>query len=574
MSPVKWILFVMAVVASALAWLYLAPQRVGGPVAYVIISGNSMEPRLKAGDLVLVREEPSYEVGEVVAYDSEDLGQIVLHRIVDRAGAAYVFKGDNNGFMDPERPVLSQLIGMEWVHVPYAGRILEPLRVPRNAALLAGALVLVGLAGSGAGRRRKRRGSHRRGRSRPARRRRRRREIVTMHGQSESWRQTGQGTSIPRWSGHRAISAAGILAALLVLLILVGLVSMTRDAERMVGERIEYSHSGGFSYSADAPEGPLYTDLVETGDPVFLKAIEEVEVRFDYELNAPASDVRGSYQLAAVLSDELGWNRIIPLQERTVFEGPTFSAHATLDLARVRSLIARVQSITGIQEDTYSLDVEPQVRVEGAVAGQETEDAFSPRMSFELQLLALRYIDDSGGTNALEPNESEDVTVPRIEPNRFALGPLDLPIATMRSMALVGIPVVLVPLLILCFLVLRAMKQGEAARIHLRHGDLIVPIRTAPVEAGPVLEVEDFESLIKIAEQTERFILHLRGAGLDEYFVEDGGSWYRYKTYERSEQEPGGGSQEEVERERPGAADHSEPAWGGSPPPPEDLGGG
>lgn len=541
----RWIYLGIAIAASALAWLYLAPQAVGGPLAYVIVTGNSMEPRIGAGDLVLVREALDYQDGEVVAYDSKELNRTVLHRIVRGDEAGFVFKGDNNGFIDPERPGRSQLIGVEWVRVPSAGRIVEFLRVPRNAAVMAGVFALIVLGGPSAGRRRRRRatrhdspletqGSSRRSPERVGRLR----EIPMTDRSHDEGQPPGKRT--PR-GGRGALPAVGVLAALLVLLILVGIASFTRAGERTVSEQITYSHSGRFSYSADAPKGPLYDGSIQTGDPIFLRVIEQLEVGFQYELSAPSSDVRGSYQLAAVLSDDNGWSRTIPLQEPAEFEGPTFSAHATLDLTAVRRLIQKVQTRTGIAQDTYGLEVRPEVRVEGTVAGQGTEGSFSPAMSFDLQTLVLRYAAEADGASALTPSQNEDVVVPHLEPNRLVLGPLDVPLTTIKTVVLVGVPIVLIPLLILVFLVLGAMRRGESARIHLRHGGLIVPIRTAPSSPGAVLEVEDFESLVKIAVQAERFILHLRGDGGDSYFVEDAGSLYRYKSYEQIDEAGGAG---------------------------------
>ena len=89
-----------------------------------------MEPHFHSGDLALVRSQSSYHVGEIVAYHSNAFHTIVLHRIVGRAGDRYVFKGDNNNFVDFEHPARSQLIGALWLHVPGVGARLESLRSP------------------------------------------------------------------------------------------------------------------------------------------------------------------------------------------------------------------------------------------------------------------------------------------------------------------------------------------------------------------------------------------------------------------------------------------------------------
>ena len=94
-----------AIISALLAiglWLAIAPASLGGQLSYVITHGNSMEPRFRSGDLAIVHPSSTYDVGEIVAYQSNTLKRLVMHRIVDRDGAAFVFKGDNNNFLDPE----------------------------------------------------------------------------------------------------------------------------------------------------------------------------------------------------------------------------------------------------------------------------------------------------------------------------------------------------------------------------------------------------------------------------------------------------------------------------------------
>ena len=85
-------------------WFYFAPASVGGSTNWVVTDGISMEPRFHAGDLVLVRAQSDYRVGQIVAYHNKQLHTIVLHRIIGRAGSRYIFKGDNNNFVDFEHP--------------------------------------------------------------------------------------------------------------------------------------------------------------------------------------------------------------------------------------------------------------------------------------------------------------------------------------------------------------------------------------------------------------------------------------------------------------------------------------
>lgn len=151
---------VLAVVLAALIWVGFAPPQIGGSTAYVITYGISMLPRFHAGDLVVLRKEPSYHVGEVAAYHNGQLGVVVMHRIVAIEGRHYVFKGDNNSFFDSFHPVRSQIVGAEWLHVPWVGTLLKDVRKPLVAAIGLGVLWIVTFYPRSRSRREKRRHRH------------------------------------------------------------------------------------------------------------------------------------------------------------------------------------------------------------------------------------------------------------------------------------------------------------------------------------------------------------------------------------------------------------------------------
>jgi signal peptidase I len=120
------------------AWATFAPPQLGGSTSYAITTGVSMLPHFHAGDLVLLRHESSYTVGEVAGYHNGQLGVTVMHRIVAIDGDRYVFKGDNNDFTDMFEPTAAQIVGAEWIHLPGWGNTLLTLRAPVVGAVLLG----------------------------------------------------------------------------------------------------------------------------------------------------------------------------------------------------------------------------------------------------------------------------------------------------------------------------------------------------------------------------------------------------------------------------------------------------
>jgi signal peptidase I len=147
---------VVTLLLAAAAWFCLGPVQLGGPTSYAIANGVSMLPRFHAGDLVILRRESSYHVGEVAAYHNGQLGIVVMHRIIAINNGHYEFKGDNNTFADSFEPTKAQIVGAEWIHLPGLGRYVLKLRNPAAAALLL-ALLWLGAFWPGTTTRRRRR---------------------------------------------------------------------------------------------------------------------------------------------------------------------------------------------------------------------------------------------------------------------------------------------------------------------------------------------------------------------------------------------------------------------------------
>src|SRR5205814_1325030 len=112
-------------------------------------------PRFHTGDLAIVHPSPTYRVGDIAAYHNRMLHTVVLHRIVAIDGDRYTFKGDNNSWLDQERPSRNQLIGTLVLRVPDGGIWLHRLTSPPALGLAAFALLATRAAAST--RRRKRR---------------------------------------------------------------------------------------------------------------------------------------------------------------------------------------------------------------------------------------------------------------------------------------------------------------------------------------------------------------------------------------------------------------------------------
>lgn len=147
----RWTAFLRAVsrVVGALALLWLIwPQSLGGTVAYVRVDGQSMAGTYADGDLVVVRSQPRYSVGDSVAYRIPEgafgAGAPVIHRLTGGDGEhGYITQGDNKPTPDPWRPREGDILGKAWLRVPAVGTTLEGFRSPVALGALCGVLAMI-----------------------------------------------------------------------------------------------------------------------------------------------------------------------------------------------------------------------------------------------------------------------------------------------------------------------------------------------------------------------------------------------------------------------------------------------
>ena len=115
------LVFALIVVAAFAIW----PVRLGGATSYIIIKGNSMEPKFHTGDLAVVRKQDSYRKGDIVAYRiparSAGAGHLVIHRIIGRSHGGYLMQGDNRTTPDSWYPKPTDVLGRFRLLVPLPG---------------------------------------------------------------------------------------------------------------------------------------------------------------------------------------------------------------------------------------------------------------------------------------------------------------------------------------------------------------------------------------------------------------------------------------------------------------------
>lgn len=493
----------VGIVAFAIIWIIFAPMSLGGQAAYVIINGNSMSPVYAKGDLVILRTISTPQVGDIIAYRHPEIGPII-HRIIDTSGKKFIFKGDNNGWIDSYQPEQTELIGKAWIHIPRLGTGILWLRQPLVMAALTaliGGLFMVDLFTG------------------PARKK----------------------------TGTRAEAApasigltSGLHEALLFLFTLVGLsglglgiLAFSAPETIPVPDNVEYAQTAAFRYTALADPAVYDTGVVQPGEPVFDKLTCNMDIALAYALSATQlADVQGTYRILARVSEVNGWNRTYELQPRTPFSGGAFNTRVALNLCEIRALTERVMELTGLQRTLFNVIITAQIDSHGSIGGRDVTASATPQLKFGLDNSQLYLMtDESGPSDALRWEQSGLLPGVRNAANSLALPGFSLPVSLARWLAMSMVLAALLGLAAVGIPMWLAARQDELALAYAKYAHLIVKIRgqSRPLGASlPTIEVASIDDLARIAQQAGMLIMENNVADQRQFVVFAHGQCFRY----------------------------------------------
>ena len=446
------------VVASAACVVLFLPANLGGAATYMTTHGNSMEPKFHTGDLAIVKPVNSYRVGDIAVYQSRTLHTLVMHRIVGREGNHYVFKGDHNSWTDKDRPTRADLVGKLWLEVPHGGAALDVVHrywmfiLPRRPAAALRHLRLRGAPPSPAA---PRDAQPRRQRFPVTRRRsvastahagaaRRSTKTARVHTARDgraidadpgpsirATRPGGGATGTRRRARRRAATRRGskrmrrlgaiqlVSGTVLVFCLVGGAFAWSHSPTDVGITPVAYRNQGAFTYTAPVPEGPVYgTRGLQTGDPVYLRLVSQLDVGFAYHLLTGAPHRRVGNCRAArrrERRDRLARDHRADSRDRLPERrGPAARDARPHDRSRPRSTAA--SGATGVHSTTATVAVVGDVHVSGRVDGRSFTDQFAPKLTFELDPLVMRLTEASAPTSS---TGSSSVSIrPAREPRR------------------------------------------------------------------------------------------------------------------------------------------------------------
>jgi signal peptidase I len=475
---------------------------ISGQVSYVVTDGVSMNPVYYQGDLVFVVKADSYHVGQIAAYHGSRPGQKVLHRIIggdDVAG--FVFKGDNNESIDPLKPTADKLIGRAALHIPKGGIWLKPLLGPSGLGML-GFLFVSGAAATRT--------------RREIPRGRRKKKVRAMSRQGGSW---ATATAVFKVVGRLPplLRAAAVLIALVTSLgIALGVLGWMKPVTKVEKASPGPEQSMTFAYTAKVPRSAAYDGTtVNSPDPIFRKLADKADLRISYHGHHGVFDVR------AELTNGSGWHTTLQLLPAKAFSGVSHDATMTLDLDAIDKRATDAATAIGIQPSPVTIAVTARVMSAG-------QSAFTAPLQLSLTPLELTLasdaslsVKDAGGGSAAT----------RVMREIKIFGSTIMTAAEARSYAVLLLLAALVGGAAVAFVARRGSPLHTRAEIERRYPQLLVPVEPMASPPGkPVVLVDNFPALVRLAERYGQMILTWRRPEADDFIVRDEGITYRYRV--------------------------------------------
>ena len=479
----RWAALLPLLAVAALIW----PISWGGRLGYVTTHGISMEPRFHTGDLAVVRPQRSYRIGEVTAYHNRMLHTVVLHRIVAVQGGRYTFKGDNNSWLDAQRPTGDQLIGSLVLRVPQGGLWLRRLTSSPVVGMVTFAIVAAG--GVRRGRRQGRMSRHAAPRYRP------------------------RGARRP---GHRIVARELVASAVVLLIGTLTGVTWFLPTTQVRRQSVPSPQTMTLSYTAVVRHSAAYDGSVVTApQPVFRKVTDVVTLRASYR------GTPGLLRVDAQLSTPGGWVSTVALSPPRTFTGTGYSLEVPVRLSGLDRRAQAAGRVTGLPTTPVTVTISPTVT-------DRDGHVFAPEFALTLTSLALATPADASRLTVTAAGTKTEMT-----PSPATLRVLRHTITVIRARRLTLVASVLA--IIALGAVLGAGRIGrahdEARQIQRRWRALLLDVQPMPTPPGrPVVDVPAFSALARLAQRYDLLVLHWARSGVHTYVVQDDSTIFRYRT--------------------------------------------
>lgn len=547
------ILVALMIVFLSALWISLAPVQLGGQVAYVIISGNSMEPSFHTGDLVIVQKTLTFKIGDIAAYNNTELRHIVFHRIIGKELDRFIFKGDHNTWVDSYRPLKQELIGKLWIHFPMIGKAIQWARLPINFTIIS---TLIGGIFMGTLLMEKSSNKSEKTNS-----------IKIFFESAKIWlfnkflsgresthmvvypeispeinlNSTSQNKIDERGLLYNRKHTEGIWSAFdeslffgLCILglgsLLVGFFAFTRPTLRTVQDDISYQQIGIFSYSGSASPGIYDSESIKPMDPIFQNLTCIMNTSFSYVLIGEKPEgLAGTQQMFAEISDETsGWKRTVPLTRASTFLGNSSNVKTDVNLCELEALTKTMEEATNYVAPYYILRILPRITISGKLLQRNLQDTFKPSLTFQFDKLHTYIVKSELNSDPLTSVTAGLITGTRIEPNTIPILGFEPEVGKLRLVALIGFILALAGLIFIIKIINR-LAIDKVAYIRLKYNSTILDVNNGDLEQdGKIIDLNTLDDLARLADRKNLMILHKSKNPLHYYYLQGDGITYRF----------------------------------------------
>lgn len=538
----SWISVASLIAALLALWWFVLPTHLGGRTTFFLTKGISMEPYLEEGDLAVLHKASSYQVGDVVAFHSDNMKAVLLHRIIDVDDTGRLTtKGDNNSEVDLDHPLPRDVIG-RLDHV-FEGAGKNFMWLKSTPVRIVGALLVAWAVYGALDNRRTRRTNDERDDDDPEKSRSRAHERHLSHF-LDATRQSRQ-----------AITTLVVILVASALVFTTTYLYKPRDAE----ETTTYALHGDFAYSAmTGPGGELiYRDgQVATEDPIYIALVDQLFVTYSFSIDSPSNyEGGGLLSTNLILTGPSGWNHTVVLQEPTPFEGTQYRAHALIDISELQGIVRRIAKLTNVATRKYVITLASTVELNGELGGEKFTQTLPSELAFNIDDQMMK-VQGSGGSAApdspsavaqtqtalkgLKTVKNGELTISGGIADHLSVLGLKIGVLALR---LVTLAVFLLSAIGLAWLMRSRRQQPKVdvedaavAKMLAKYKDWVIPVSTASLvtQDTEFVDVESLLALVKVAESHRSLILK-QDAGSEQVFMVSHGNLayrYRHRTHE------------------------------------------
>jgi len=537
-------------VLTITVWVAFAPIQAGGQSAYIMVIGKSMEPNFHLGDMIIVRQNPHYNVGDIVAYKNMQMNSNVFHRIIGQEGGRYIMKGDNNAWVDTYRPLPEEVIGKLWVDLPGAGNIIQRIRTPLNMAIIIG--VVAGLFLFSSMKEMPKGGKHMTKKSFRERIKDLTPRFKFGNGSPQKAPASNPDplpgpdqqeilpeTFAPSKKQPSEFIGSGIEIIFFTLgltaftSLILGIISLTRPLMVSEPDDVNYQHIGIFSYSASAPAGIYDSNTVQRGEPIFPKVTCAMRVDFHYSLfGDDLKNVTGTYDITAQILDlQSGWQRTVMLKPETPFEGTSFDVNTNVDLCHIVTLVDGMEQQIEYFPSQYTLSIMPHLTLSGKIAGRDLQDVYEPRLIFKYDHTNFSILQSE---TRIDPfNQSQPRSIKKISQRAGTISMFGLQpqVKTLRLIGIIGLVLSLTAMWMIEQYTQSRISKSPQVIAQMKYNVMVIDIQnTGVAKASQIVNVNSMDDLAKLAERFNAVILHETRIDGHIYIVHAEGTTYRFSS--------------------------------------------